>query len=550
MAGPAGVWQRGPGAGPRALGAARPGAYDPGPDPGGSRGEMPAGVERAWRSGVVLGAALALACAASPPAPTAAPAPAATLRVGTSGDYPPFSDLAGGRREGFDVELAERLAADLGLAVEWMPFRWPELEARLAAGEMDLAIGGVTWRPWRAVQGWMTRAVASGGPCVAGDPTPDRVAVNRGGVLERHARRRFPDAAIVALDDNRGLAAALARGRADAVVTDSWELGVLGLPAGAPVRCEPPADRKVLWVAPHAAPELGPRLDEWIAAHEPELGTMRARWLGGPGPRSEVDHLLDLLARRLAYMPAVAAWKRARGVAVADPAREAALLDAVRAEAHAAGLEPEPAVRLFVLQIELGKRVQAAAGAAAPEGPPLDLVAEIRPELERLGARIVTAAARLAPLDAAALDAGDWTPLAAWLDAGERERLRGALLALAPAASGAVRAEDARPGGPSVAERLEEIRRRLQAAVAYPPIARRLALEGTAWLRFEIDRDGAPRGEELARSSGHEILDRAALRALAAAGALPWLYGRIEVPVRFSLDDPGPDAPALDGRGR
>lgn len=96
--------------------------------------------------------------------------------------------------------------------------------------------------------------------------------------------------------------------------------------------------------------------------------------------------------------------------------------------------------------------------------------------------------------------------------------------------------QDAQPSGPSVEERLDEIRRRLQDALDYPPIARRLELEGTAWLRFEIDRRGAPHGVEVVRSSGHDVLDRAARRTVDRAGPLPWVYGRIEVPVRFSLE--------------
>jgi cyclohexadienyl dehydratase len=380
----------------------------------------------------------ALACAGDAPAPPPPEAARTTLRVGTSGDYPPFSlrsddGHAVAPFEGFDVELAERIAADQGLAVEWVVFDWPELEARLAAGELDVAMSGVTWRPWRAVVGWMTRAVAAGGPCVVGASTPERVAVNRGGVLERFARRRFPDAVITALDDNRALGAALAAGRADAVVTDSFERAWLGLPAGAPARCEPPADRKVLWVAPASAAALGPQLDAWLGAHEEDLRAMRTRWLGGPAPRSDVDHLLDLLARRLAYMPAVAAWKRERGLPIDDPPRERAVLDAAHGTAGAAGLEPEAAGRLFALQIELGKEIQAAGAGRAPDEPALDLGSQIRPELERLGARIVETAARLAPLDAATLDAADWTPLREQLDAAGCARLRTALLALAPA---------------------------------------------------------------------------------------------------------------------
>lgn len=120
-----------------------------------------------------------------------------------------------------------------------------------------------------------------------------------------------------------------------------------------------------------------------------------------------------------------------------------------------------------------------------------------------------------------------------------------ALLLAAGSALPAARAEDAvatpgrqdaQPSGPSVDERLDEIRRRLAAALEYPPIARRLELEGTAWLRFEIDRQGVAHDVEVSRSSGHDVLDRAALRSVERAGPLPWVYGRIEVPIRFALD--------------
>jgi TonB family protein len=122
----------------------------------------------------------------------------------------------------------------------------------------------------------------------------------------------------------------------------------------------------------------------------------------------------------------------------------------------------------------------------------------------------------------------------------------GALLAAAAGSASAqdfaaaeaseVRFVDAAPAGPSVEERLEEIRRRIEAAVEYPPLARTERLEGEALVRFDIDAEGTPREVVLHRSSGRPSLDRAATRAVAAAAPLPWVYGRLEVPVRFSLD--------------
>lgn len=95
---------------------------------------------------------------------------------------------------------------------------------------------------------------------------------------------------------------------------------------------------------------------------------------------------------------------------------------------------------------------------------------------------------------------------------------------------------DAVPRGPSALERLAEIRRRIQDAVVYPPMARHHRLEGQALVRFEIDPDGMPREIEIHDSSGAPTLDRAASAAVRRAAPLPWVYGRLEVPVRFELE--------------
>jgi protein TonB len=94
---------------------------------------------------------------------------------------------------------------------------------------------------------------------------------------------------------------------------------------------------------------------------------------------------------------------------------------------------------------------------------------------------------------------------------------------------------DAIPAGPSVAARLAEIQRRVQAALRYPPIARARGLSGEALVEFRITPDGAPVDVRTARSSGHPSLDRAALRAVAEAAPLPRMVGRVKVPVRFAL---------------
>lgn len=110
-----------------------------------------------------------------------------------------------------------------------------------------------------------------------------------------------------------------------------------------------------------------------------------------------------------------------------------------------------------------------------------------------------------------------------------------ALQAPALASEVDVVAVDAVPRGPSVAERLAEIRRRIQQALVYPPSARQRGLTGVSELEFVIGVDGRAADITLVGSSGHRILDRAAQRSVEAAGVLPRVYGRLSVPVRFDL---------------
>ncbi len=377
--------------------------------------------------GIATGALLPLAASA-----TDVPALPQVLRIGTSGDYPPFSVERDGTRVGFDIEVAERFAREAGLRIEWVAFRWPELAADVAADRFDVAMSGVTFTPERAGIGYLTRALATSGPCVLGSATPKRVAVNRGGVLERFARQRFRDAEVRAVDRNQALPELLARAEVDAIVTDRFEIAYFRgkREAAWPEACEPPVDRKVFWVAPSRAGDLGPRLDAWLGRNEVAVDAARVRWLGASARRSDADHLLDLLARRLALMPAVAREKTGRGLAIDDPEREARVLAGVRARARAAGLDVETTLLLFRLQIDLGKRVQQRDAAARDAAPELDLDLALRPAISALGDRIVSALAETAPIPASALDGADWGPLAVWLDAPERAALRDGLLAV------------------------------------------------------------------------------------------------------------------------
>ncbi|HME72476.1 MAG TPA: TonB family protein [Myxococcota bacterium] len=94
---------------------------------------------------------------------------------------------------------------------------------------------------------------------------------------------------------------------------------------------------------------------------------------------------------------------------------------------------------------------------------------------------------------------------------------------------------DAIAHGPSVDARLEEIRRRIQGNLAYPPLARWHDVAGAAVVEFEVTDEGRTRGVRLAQSSGTTLLDNAAEHAVTSVTGLPVVHGRLSIPIRFEL---------------
>lgn len=72
----------------------------------------------------------------------------------------------------------------------------------------------------------------------------------------------------------------------------------------------------------------------------------------------------------------------------------------------------------------------------------------------------------------------------------------------------------------------------------YPPLAIRRGQQGTVALGFVIDRQGQINNIHVAQSSGHAILDRAAVQALSRVGKLssrPQQPHSLQLPVAYRL---------------
>lgn len=416
---------------------------------------------------VVLGMLLLVLVAPAPPAGAGGP----RLRIGTSGDYAPFSRVAGDDYVGFDITVARAFAHDHGYEVEWVPFAWPDLARELGAGHFDLAMGGVTVRAERSLRGRFSVPVMESGavllydvaacaalldvasPAVAAFDRPGlRIAVNRGGHLERLARARFAHAELLSVDDNAAVRDLLARHAVEAVVTDTleaphWQRGLAGVAVAGPWS----ADYKAYWLAPrHTA--LAHELDRWLLAREADgsLDGWRRQAFGAqPHPRTATPlaALLAAVDERLSLMPLVAAAKQHSGAALEDQAREArvvaATLAAVREAAIREGHAPpdDAAVAAFMdVQIEAAKAVQRAflARARPTAAAPADLRGELRPALLVIGERMATLLVALHG-SAPATDLEQRTARLAtrWqLDAALAARLAAALRTLAIGTSG------------------------------------------------------------------------------------------------------------------
>ncbi len=110
-----------------------------------------------------------------------------------------------GRYEGHDVELAELLASELGVAVEFVPTTWPKLMEDYLAGSFDIAVGGITRSLARMLKGDFLPPYAPNGKVAiirkadrekfssleAMDVPETTVIVNPGGTNEKFVQANF-----------------------------------------------------------------------------------------------------------------------------------------------------------------------------------------------------------------------------------------------------------------------------------------------------------------------------------------------------------------------
>ncbi len=161
------------------------------------------------------------------------------LRVGTTGDYKPFSYRADPSASfiGLDIELAGQLAKALGVRVELVPTSWPTMMKDLAEDRFDISMSGVSISLDRQKKALYSIPYLRDGKTPITrcenqerfqtlaqiDQAGVRLIVNPGGTNERFARANIKNAAIAVYPDNVTIFDQIVAGKADLMITDAIE---------------------------------------------------------------------------------------------------------------------------------------------------------------------------------------------------------------------------------------------------------------------------------------------------------------------------------------
>jgi len=162
-----------------------------------------------------------------------------TLFVGTTGDYRPLSFCEDGTYWGFGIEVAQKIADDLGVELAFVNTSWPTLTADVLAEPQtfDMAIGGITITDTRCETMLMSEGYLANGKtilCRASDADrfqsladidkPEvRVMVNPGGLNEKFANENLTHATIIVHEKNEEIPVLVAEGEADVMITEITE---------------------------------------------------------------------------------------------------------------------------------------------------------------------------------------------------------------------------------------------------------------------------------------------------------------------------------------
>jgi len=159
------------------------------------------------------------------------------LRVGMSTFVPWAMQSKTGEWIGFEIDVAKKLAEDMGVEVEFAPTKWEGLIPGLLTGKFDLIIAGMMGTPQRALKINFTtpydfsvmnivahKEVAAGFTTASDFNKPGVTVLARNGTTAvASAKRVMPEAELRLFSENGPMVQELLNGKAHAIVSSSPE---------------------------------------------------------------------------------------------------------------------------------------------------------------------------------------------------------------------------------------------------------------------------------------------------------------------------------------
>jgi chorismate mutase-like protein len=353
------------------------------------------------------------------------------LRVGSTGDYKPFSYRTGKEFIGLDVELAGELAQAMGVKLVIVPTSWPTLMSDFNAGQFDIALSGVSVTAERQKQAYFSVSYLRDGKTPitrcgneARFQTLEqinqpgvRLIVNPGGTNERFARSYAPQAQLTVYPDNVTIFGQIVAGAADLMITDAIETRLQQRlhPQLCSVHPERPFDSAEKAILLPRDDAFKAYVDQWLGQRLAS-GSVRnqlERWLAFAW---NLEPLRQAIDQRLLLAPAVARAKWNVQAPIEDLPREAQVIATAVQQGRALGLPDALVEAVFKAQIEASKTIQRELYAqwrreqAGHFNDAPDLANTIRPELDRITTQLLRALAdnqttlkTMRPLEAAAI---------------------------------------------------------------------------------------------------------------------------------------------------
>ncbi len=208
-----------------------------------------------------------------------------SIRIGVALYAPWAMRGSDGELRGFEVDVAHKLAADMGVKPTIVAYDWKQLIRALQSGEIDVIAAGMTITPARALQINFSRPYESGGIAIATSVASTskaatledlnsaqyRFAAVANSVAERLARRVLPNAKLVTFKDSQAAADALVSGKVDGYLEEQPVPTFLALEH--PGKIDMPLDRPLLETPSgfgviKGDPDFLAFLDAWITARE------------------------------------------------------------------------------------------------------------------------------------------------------------------------------------------------------------------------------------------------------------------------------------------